>query len=478
VPEQAEAMPLTFVHISPMSPERYKSVLDPKQSAELDRTIKRAGELLGGRVVWSVNSTAVGGGVAEMLRSLIAYARGGGINARWVVIEGEPDFFEVTKRMHNNLHGTAGDGGGLGDDERATYERVIARNAGELQEVVRKDDIVLLHDPQTAGLCGPLRESGVRVVWRCHIGLDAPNEFSRRAWDFLQPYVEPAEALIFSRQAYAADSLNGRAVVIPPSVDAFSPKNQQLDHPTVGAILSAVGLGVGHPKVPPTFLRLDGSPSRVDRHAHALDHALPLVGARLVTQVSRWDRLKGFSGIIDAFVEHIAPQTDAQLLLAGPDVEAVADDPEGAAVLAELQEKRGGLPRGIRERVILAVLPMEDAEENGAIVNAIQRRSDVIVQKSLVEGFGLTVLEGMWKGRPVVASRVGGLQDQIVDGESGLLVDPHNLEEFGAAVMRLLSEPAYAAEIGSNAQQRVLDSFLGPRHLTQYVDLFGKLLAG
>jgi trehalose synthase len=229
--------------------------------------------------------------------------------------------------------------------------------------------------------------------------------------------------------------------------------------------------------VPPTYIRQDGSPGRVDRHAIEHDHARPLAGARLVTQVSRWDRLKDPFGVMQAFAEHIAPRTDAQLLLAGPDVSAVADDPEGAEVLAEVAQAREDLEPEIRRRVHLAELPMKDPEENAAIVNAIQRRSDVIVQKSLVEGFGLTVLEGMWKGTPVVASRVGGLQDQIVDGESGLLVEPRDLEAFGAAVVRLLTEPTFATEIARNAQERVLASFLGPRHLTQYVDLFAKLLA-
>ena len=227
----------------------------------------------------------------------------------------------------------------------------------------------------------------------------------------------------------------------------------------------------------PVFTRQDGTPGRVDRRALAPTGVLPLVGARVVTQVSRWDSLKDPLGVMDAFVEYIAPKTDAQLLLGGPDVSAVTDDPEGAAVLAEVRARRDGLPAALRERVHLAALPMADAGENAAIVNAIQRRSDVIVQKSLAEGFGLTVLEGMWKGRPVVASRVGGIQDQVVDGESGLLVDPQNFEEFGAAVVRVLTDPTLAAALGESARERVRQDFLGPRHLTQYVELFGKLLA-
>ena len=224
------------------------------------------------------------------------------------------------------------------------------------------------------------------------------------------------------------------------------------------------------------FTRQDGTPGRVDRKADTPGGVPPFAGAPVVTQVSRWDRLKDPLGVMAAFAEHVAPRTDAHLLLAGPAVDAVTDDPEGAEALAEVRERHDELAPAVRARVHLATLPMEDAEENAAIVNAIQRRSDLIVQKSLVEGFGLTVLEGMWKGRPVVASRVGGLQDQIVHGESGLLVDPANQEEFGEAVLRVLSDPAFAAELGRTARRRVVGSFLGPRHLTQYVDLFGRLL--
>lgn len=470
-------MPLTFVPMSALDLDRYKAVLDSEQSTELDEVTARAQELLAGRVVWNVNSTAVGGGVAEMLRSLIAYGRGAGIDARWAVIEGDAGFFEVTKRIHNNLHGASGDGGDLGDAERAVYERVAERNRLELSEVVRPGDIVLLHDPQTAGLCEPLLAHGARVVWRCHVGLDAPNDISRRAWDFLRPYVDAAEAIVFSRKAYAWEGLDGRVVVVPPSVDAFSAKNQELDPDTVTAILGAAGLGNERPELQPVFTRHDGTPGRVDRRADTSDGVPPFSGAPVVSQVSRWDRLKDPLGVMAAFVEHVIPRTDAHLLLAGPAVAAVTDDPEGAEALDEVRARRDDLPAPARARVHLATLPMEDAEENAAMVNAIQRRSEVIVQKSLVEGFGLTVLEGMWKGRPVVASRVGGLQDQIVDGESGLLVDPANREEFGAAVVRLLSDPPFAAELGSNARERVVASFLGPRHLTQYVDLFAGLLA-
>ena len=195
-----------------------------------------------------------------------------------------------------------------------------------------------------------------------------------------------------------------------------------------------------------------------------------------MTQVSRWDRLKDPAGVLEAFAAFIAPQTEAHLVLAGPAVAAVADDPEGAEVLEEVAAQRERLSDDARSRVHLALLPMDDVEANAAIVNALQRRSDVVCQKSLAEGFGLTVAEAMWKSRPVVASAVGGIQDQIIDGETGVLVETRDLETFGDAVTQLLTDPARAARLGAQARVHVRDSFLGHRHLRQYVDLFDHVL--
>ena len=198
----------------------------------------------------------------------------------------------------------------------------------------------------------------------------------------------------------------------------------------------------------------------------------PPSDARLVVQVSRWDRLKDPIGVTEAFVRHIAPRTDAWLVLAGPAVDSVDDDPEQPQILAQLQAIRDRLPRGMRERIVVAELPMQDIEENAAIVNALQRRADVVVQKSLAEGFGLTVAEAMWKGRPVVASRVGGIEDQIEDGESGVLIDdPTDLDAFGSAVVDLLHDPQRAAAFGREARLRVIREFLAPRHLMQQAQL-------
>jgi trehalose synthase len=197
----------------------------------------------------------------------------------------------------------------------------------------------------------------------------------------------------------------------------------------------------------------------------------------MLAQVSRWDRLKDPTGVLRCFAER-SKRHDAHLLLAGPSVAEVADDPEGAEVLEEVRRERDGLGDAIRARVHLACLPMDDVEENAAIVNAVQRRADIVVQKSLAEGFGLTVAEAMWKARPVVASGIGGIQDQIVDGESGVLVDPEDLDATAAAIDGLLADPDAARAMGAAARERVRGEFLGTRHLAQYMRLIQRMLAG
>jgi trehalose synthase len=471
-------VPLQEVEVTPLHLERYRSVLTAEGRSEFERAIARGHELLHGRALWSVNSTARGGGVAEMLRSLIGYVRAADIDARWAVIEGSPDFFALTKRIHNHLHGSEGDGGPLGPQEHALFERVAAANADMLEEQLSDLDVVLLHDPQTAGMVPALKERGLPVVWRAHIGLDLPNDLARETWDFLRGYVEAADAIVFSREAFEWEGLDhDHVAIIPPSIDAFSPKNQALGFTDIVAILRAGGLASGEGQgAPPAFERLDGSTAYVQRPANVIE-AQPLhLDTPLVTQVSRWDRLKDPRGVLKAFAEHVAPSTRAHLALVGPDVEAVADDPEGADVLAEVEAAWQELPTEVRRRVHLVGLPMEDADENGAIVNALQRRSDVVVQKSIAAGFGLTVSEAMWKGRPVVAGKVGGIQDQIEDGETGYLVDPHDLDGFGRRIAALLEDPPTAERIGAAAQARVRDHFLGPRHLEQWADLLERVL--
>ena len=470
-------MELEDVAVTPLSPERFNDVLSPEGATRFADVIGRGRSLLADRTVWSVNSTARGGGVAEMLRSLIGYVRGAGIDARWVVAPGDEHFFAITKRLHNRLHGVD-DGGPLGPEERSLYEDWCRRSAEQLAQRVTSSDVVLLHDPQTAGMIPRMLETGAPVIWRAHIGLDMPNDTAREGWRFLIPYVEQASAFVFSRPVYAWEGLDAdRLTVIPPSIDAFSPKNQPMSFTGVTAVLRAAGLAANHHDPSrAVFERLDGSVGRVTRTARMTEEQQLRLDVPLVAQVSRWDRLKDPLGVVAGFAEHVRLEEHPHLLLVGPDVTAVADDPEGAQVFAEVEAVWHELPRAVRRRVHLALLPLDDADENAIIVNALQRRADVVVQKSLAEGFGLTVSEAMWKGRPVVASRVGGIQDQIEDGETGRLVEPGDLAGFGRAVSELLADPHAAERMGGAAQVRVRDHFLGPRHLGEYVELLERVL--
>jgi trehalose synthase len=470
---------LEMVDVAAHPPERFESVLDPEPFEKLSYGIKTARELLGERTVWNVSSTAKGGGVVELLLPLIGYAKGAGVDARWAVIQGNPEFFHVTKRIHNNLHGFEGDGGELDDEARKVYEDALEENAKELVELVGDDDVVILHDPQTAGLIGPLSRTGATVIWRCHIGIDEPNDLARRAWDFLRVDVEQADAYVFSREAFVWEGLDDAKVeIIAPSIDAFNAKNQELKDAQVHAILAAAGIVDGGDGEP-TFKRGDGSEARVESQATIYEDVRLTPEDPVVLQVSRWDRLKDPEGVIRGFAEHAsAHETGAHLIYAGPAVEAVSDDPEGKEVLDDAIELRKGLDDEARRNIHLVCLPMDDAEENAVIVNALQRNASVVVQKSIAEGFGLTVAEAMWKGRPIVATKVGGIQDQVVDGETGVLLDDaHDLDAYGEAVRGLLEDPERAKEMGDAAQQRVRSQFLGARSLIDYLGLIARLLA-
>jgi trehalose synthase len=435
-------------------------------------------------VFWHVNSTARGGGVAEILQSLLCYARGLGIDARWLVIEGTPPFFQLTKRLHHALHGAAGDGSPLGPVERAIYERVLADNARAMLERVRPGDVVLLHDPQTAGLAPALIRHGATVAWRCHIGADRTNPHTELGWALLAPYLADVPAVVFSRRAYVPAGPAGiderRAVIVAPSIDPFSAKNQRLDDATVRSILVHAGLVAGPPgDAAPVFRAEDGSDARVARTAEIVrSGTAPAWTTPLVVQISRWDPLKDPIGVMRGFADQLAgpDPIDADLVLAGPSVTAVTDDPEGGATFRAAVEAWRALPTGARDRIHLVSLPMADREENSAMVNALQRHAAVIVQKSLREGFGLTVTEAMWKGRPVIASATGGIQDQIDhDVHGALLPDPTDLGAYGAAIRRLLRDPALAARLGERARERVRDEFLSLRQLTQYLEVVARI---
>lgn len=466
------------VRVAPVSIGKIESIITRKSLAFLQEIGPAARRLLGQRRVWNINSTAQGGGVAEMLQPILAYVRSMELDVRWLVIGGTPEFFDITKRIHNNIHGHPGDGGPLGPAERAVYEGVLATNARSLASHIRKGDIVICHDPQTAGLVPHLRKRGCLVIWRCHIGHDQPNPLTQRAWSFLYPDVRQAHRYVFTRRAYAPAALDAdRVEVIAPSIDPLSAKNQALAPEGVRAILHAAGVFNGHPNSAlPLFHRQNGTMALVHRRAEIVRTAPLDPNQPLIVQVSRWDHLKDPLGVMSGFARYVRDES-AALMLAGPNVAAVADDPEGAAVLKEVVAAWQALPEAMQRRVHIACLPMLDLEENAAIVNALQRHARVVVQKSMHEGFGLTVTEAMWKGRPVVASAVGGIQDQITDGLHGLLVpDPADLGAYAAAVDRLLADRELARRLGRNARTRVRTHYLVPRHLQQYYRLFEEVL--
>jgi trehalose synthase len=465
------------VAVTPRAIESLEAFVTPEDLARFRRTAGGLAPLLRGRTLWQVNSTSAGGGVAELLHQLLGYLIDAGIACRWVVVGGNPAFFRVTKRIHNRLHGAPGDGGDLGDAERRAYRAVTDREAAALLELARPGDVAVLHDPQTAGLVPPLVHAGLRVVWVSHVGVDVANDLARSAWDLLRPHVAPAGAYVFTRAAYAWDGLDaGRVRVIPPCIDPTSPKNAELDAASVASVLASARI-----------LAIDGSDeTRVDlpaigpvvvrRPAELVEDEPTPAGCPVVVQISRWDRLKDHLGVLHGFAAHVDPRLGARLLLVGPSPATVADDPEGAEVFDEVVEAWKDLPAERRRRVHLVNLPVDDRVENAVVVNALQRRADVVVQKSLAEGFGLTVAEAMWKGRPVVGSRVGGIQDQLEDGRSGILVEPNDLEGAGRAISSLISDLGYSQAIGHAARERVRSRFLPPHFVGAHLEVVRELL--
>jgi trehalose synthase len=265
--------------------------------------------------------------------------------------------------------------------------------------------------------------------------------------------------------------------VIPPSIDPSSPKNEELTGDETVAILTSVGLLSG-PARRAAYRRRDGTTGHIGRGVDIVRTGPPPdPDAPLVVQVSRWDRLKDMPGVLQGFADFVVGSPDAHLVLAGPVVTAVADDPEGASVLAECWQAWRQLPHHARTRVALACIPMADGEENAVIVNALQRHASIVVQKSLAEGFGLTVAEAMFKRRAVVASAVGGIVDQIVDGQSGLLIaDPSDLDAFENALSMLMADPGRRALLGKQAHDRVVERFLPDSHLLHWSALVSSLV--
>ena len=379
--------------------------------------------------MWNVSSTAAGGGVAEMLQVLVGYTLdcerryplAGDDRRPRVLLHHQADPQSCSTEQPEIQAASP-------PTRRRTTWRPRAANAKDAISRVRHGDVVLLHDPQTAGMAAAFAQAGALVIWRCHVGRASSNEWTEEAWSFLRPHLAFCERYIFSLREYVPWWIESSKVrVIPPSIDPFSPKNEDLSRSRVTRILHRIDLLEGKAEDHAgAFIRSDGSTGRVKRKAAIVSEGgLPLrPDVPLVVQVSRWDRLKDMAGVMKGFALSVPGGVDAHLALVGPSVADVADDPEGAEVFAECVAIWNDLPIQARRRVTLVTLPMDDVDENAAMVNAIQRHATVIVQKSLMEGFGLTVAEGMWKAKAVVASSVGGITEQVAPGTGILLEIP------------------------------------------------------
>jgi trehalose synthase len=465
------------VEVAPRPVAALQRVIGAERYQRLVQVANQLRERLAGRIIWNVSSTAAGDRAAGKLQLLIGYAQDLDIPVRWRVIAGDAEFFAITERLTSQIHGETAGGHLSGADDRH-YAQMLAANAAELLDEIRPGDLVLLHDPQTAGLIPALERAGARVAWHCHIGVEWENDATRAAWSFLRPHLAAAHGYVFTRREYVPAWIPAqRVAVIPPSIDPLSPKNEQLDDDTVRGILGRIGVLDGAtPDDRASFSRSDGSMGFVTRYAEITGEGRPGPDDPLVIQVSRWDRLKDMPGVMRGFADYVVPGGRGYLVLAGPAVTGPSDDPEGAAVFADCLLEWRDLPAAARARVLLVTLPLDDAEENALMVNALQRHATVIAQKSLAEGFGLAVAEGMWKGRPVIGSAVGGIIDQIADGTGILLPDPSDLKAFGVGVSELLDDPGEASRMGHAAHAHIRESYVGDLHLLRYANLFGSLL--
>ncbi len=456
---------VTPIPVLALDPDRFRPfVADPVLWQELAASNERGRALLHGRALWNVTTTSRIGGVAVLVRSYTAYARGAGIDARWKVVEGNSDFFRLAKRLHNDLHGAEWATAGYTAEDRELYETTLLPASRQLAELLRPSDVVVLHGAETAGLAEAVRDAGAHPVWRCHVGTDVATGAARRAWTFLDPYVRTAEATVFSRREFIWESIDPtRAFVIAPALNPLSPRNETLNPATVEAILRTTGLEQDGSRGDTRFVRMDGTAGRVDQRARITEVGPLPQDAQLILQVSAWDRLKDPAGVIESFAQSVAPHTSAHVVIAGPKADDRKKEPEAQAVLDETLSAWADLPLAIRSRVHVAEIPVEDPEEAAVIVNALQTRASVILQKSRGEGFGMTVLEAMWKERPVVCTRVGGLQEQVIDDVTGFLVEPGDNAAAGTAICRLLVDRELSQRMGTAGHERVRQRFLLPQ---------------
>jgi trehalose synthase len=384
-------------------------------------SIKTLAEPVRGLRVLHLSATAFGGGVAEILYTLVPLMRDAGLEAEWRVIHGQDEFFDVTKTIHNALQG---DPSGLSEEQKEIFRRYCRLNADALEDDF---DVVIVHDPQPAGVVEHARERADRWVWRCHIDLSAPNQ---EVLGFLLPWIARHDASIFHRREYVpeADGLPA-AYVWPPAIDPLAPKNMALSPEDAAYIVDQFGIDVKRP---------------------------------LVTQVSRFDPWKDPLGVIEAWRIVRRSHPDVQLALVGS---MAHDDPEGWEYYNRTVHAAAGDP----DIFILSNLNNVGSVE----VNAFQVHSAAVLQKSVREGFGLTVTEALWKARPVVAGRVGGIVDQIEDGASGYLVG--SVEECAERLVAILDDSAAARQLALRGKEHVRRHFLTPRLLRDWLALFNEL---
>jgi trehalose synthase len=393
----------------------YEPIIGKSQLDEL-RFVARP--LIGKRVKM-VNSTALGGGVAEMLSRLVPLLDELEVRTSWELMTGGNDFFEVTKGFHNALHG-----GELTLTQQA-LDIFLLNTESNRQRMSFDEEFVVIHDPQPAGLIASKESSSTRWVWRCHIDLSHPNP---EVWEFLRPMVERYDTAVFSSPAFAR-SLSIPQALFYPCIDPLSEKNKDLDESYIQAICDNFGINRSRP---------------------------------IVTQISRFDRLKDPLGVIRAY-KMAKKYVDFQLVLAGG---GASDDPEGAIVLKEVYDAAQEDPD-----IIVLDLPPWSALE----INALQRASTIVVQKSLKEGFGLTVTEALWKGKPTIASAVGGIPTQVIDRQTGMLV--HSVEGCAYQIRYLLTHQEFAAQLGRNGREHVKENFLMTTNARRWLLLF-RILGG
>ncbi len=398
-------------------PESYRKIVGDEVIAEIYKKARK----LYGKYILNINSTYQGGGVAEMLSSLVPLMNNTGIDAEWRILHGNPDFFTVTKKFHNALQGAEIN---LTELKKRLYTETNG-NFATYTHIMH--DAVMIHDPQPLPII-TFYKKRQPWIWRCHIDLTAPNP---KIWDYLKSFILRYDAVIISMEQYRRRDLPVEQVVIPPAIDPLTPKNMSLDESTINKFLSKFDIPLDKP---------------------------------LITQISRFDPWKDPLGVIEVF-KKVKEVKDVRLVLCGS---MASDDPEGYEIYDEVRKKAKKL---IEDGDIILI-----TSENNILVNVLQRVSSVIIQKSTREGFGLTVTEALWKGTPVVASRVGGITLQIKDGWNGFLLDPYDYDGFAKKIIEILENPDLAKKLGENGKEYVRKHFLITRLILQHLDLLGKVL--